>query len=82
MGKLSKVTLTMEDGEDIIFLPKFESYLSITKGYRDKIVDIPNMFPEKEPNGNEVMLIVCAPAAIKDEIVKAATEVIDKTINS
>jgi hypothetical protein len=82
MGKLKKITLTMENGEDLEFFPLFESFVSITRGHRDKIKDIPDMFPEKEPNGNEVMLIVSAPAHIKDEIVKAATEITDKMINS
>jgi hypothetical protein len=40
------------------------------------------MFPEVEPNGNEVLLLVCAPSHIKQDIVDAAVGVIDKLINS
>jgi hypothetical protein len=84
MGKLKKITLRMEDGDDLEFIPTnvASSYLSISRGHRDKIVDIPTMFPEKEPNGNEVFLLVSAPAHIKEEIVKAALEVIDRMINT
>ena len=84
MGKLQKITLTMEDGNDLEFIPTnvAASYLSISRGHRDKIADIPNMFPEKEPNGNEVFLLISAPAHIKEEIVEAAMEIIDKMINT
>jgi len=87
MGKLSKITLTMEDGEDIEFIPLFESYLSISRGHREKktaegIMNGIEMFPEVESNGNEVLLLIAAPAHIKDEIVKAALEIIDKMINT
>ena len=83
MGKLKKITLTMEDGEDLEFIPSFESYLSISKGHRDTNDD--NNFMGgmiKEPNGNEVFLLVCAPKEIKDEIVKVALEVVDRMINT
>jgi len=84
MGKLKKITLTMEDGDDLEFIPTnvAASYLSISRGHKDKIADIPNMFPEKEPNGNEVFLLVSAPAHIKEEVVRVALEVIDKMINT
>ena len=87
MGRVKKITLTMEDGEDLEFFPSFDSYLSITKGHREKktangIISGIEMFPEVEPNGNEVLLLVCAPSHIKQDIVDAAVGVIDKVINS
>jgi hypothetical protein len=87
MGKVKKITLTMENEENIEFFPQFESYLSITKGHREKktaegIMNGIEMFPEVEPNGNEVLLLVCAPKEIKEEIVKVALEVVDKMINT
>jgi hypothetical protein len=84
MGKLKKITLLMDDDEELEFIPieVAESYLSISRGYRDKIADIPNMFPVKEPNGNEVFVLVSAPKEIKEAVVKAAMEVVDKMINT
>lgn len=74
----------MDDDEELEFIPieVAESYLSISRGYRDKIADIPNMFPVKEPNGNEVFVLVSAPKEIKEAVVKAAMEVVDKMINT
>jgi hypothetical protein len=81
MKKLVKITLLFDDGEDISFEPKFESFLSITRGHKTVTGDILNAFPQVEPNGREVMLFLNCPADIKEEIVKAATEAIDKLIN-
>lgn len=74
----------MDDDEELEFIPMEigESYLSISRGYKDKIADIPNMFPVKEPNGNEVFVLVSAPKEIKEAIVKAAMEIIDSKINT
>ena len=74
----------MDDDEELEFIPieVAESYVSISRGYRDKIADIPNMFPVKEPNGNEVFVLVSAPKEIKEAVVKAAMEVVDKMINT
>ena len=84
MGRVKKITLTMENEEDVEFFPLFDCYLSITRGHREKkgLGDLPSMFPEVEPNGNEVLLLVCAPSHIKQDIVDAAVGVIDKVINS
>ena len=84
MGKLKKITLLMDDDEELEFIPieVAESYLSISRGYRDKIAHISNMFPEKEPNGNEVFILISAPKEIKEAVVKAAIEVVDKMINT
>ena len=87
MGRVKKITLTMENEEEVEFFPLFDSYLSITKGHREKktangIMSGIEMFPEVEPNGNEVLLLVCAPSHIKQDIVDAAVGVIDKVINS
>jgi hypothetical protein len=81
MRKLVKITLLFDDGEDMVFEPQFESFLSITRGHKTQSGDILNAFPAVEPNGKEVLLYLNAPADIKEEIVKAATEAIDKLIN-
>jgi hypothetical protein len=87
MGRVKKVILTMENEEEVKFFPLFDSYLSITRGHREKktaegIMNGIEMFSEVEPNGNEVLLLVCAPSHIKQDIVNAAIAVIDKVINS
>jgi hypothetical protein len=84
MGKLKKITLLMDDDEELEFIPLFESYLSISRGHKDSPTaqDTFMGYPVQEPNGNEVLLVVCAPKEIKEEIVKVALEVIDKMINS
>ena len=86
MGKLKKITLLMDNDEELEFIPIeiAESYLSISRGYRDSPTtqDTFMGFPIKEPNGNEVFILVSAPKVIKEEIVKAATEIIDKMINT
>jgi hypothetical protein len=86
MGRVKKITLTMENDEDVEFFPSFDCYLSITRGHREKktaegIMNGIEMFPVVEPNGNEVLLLVCAPSHIKQDIVNAAVEVIDRVIN-
>jgi len=86
MGKVKKIILTMENDEDIEFFPLFDTFVSITRGHRNKkfangIMNGIEMFPVVEPNGNEVLLLVCAPSHIKQDIVNAAVEVIDRVIN-
>jgi hypothetical protein len=85
MGKLKKITLLMADDEQLEFIPTdiAESYLSISRGHRDSPTaqDTFMGYPVQESNGKEVFILVSAPKEIKDEIVKAALEIIDKMIN-
>jgi hypothetical protein len=85
MGKLKKITLLMADDEELEFIPTeiAESYLSISRGHKDSPTaqDTFMGYPVQEPNGKEVLLVICAPHEIKEEIVKAALEIIDKMIN-
>ena len=89
MSKAKQIIVTLDDSDEPIeFYPLHEVHISITRGYRDsKTVkgieeSTPNMFSIKEPNGVEVMLVVCAPNELKEEIVKAAMKIIDEKINS
>ena len=87
MSKAKKITITLDDSDEPIeFYPSGETYLSITRGNRDKIMNdsSPDAFLStiKEFNGVEVLLVIAAPHELKEEIVKAAMEIIDKVINT
>jgi hypothetical protein len=85
MSKAIKITITLDDSDEPIeFCPLHEVHISITRGHRDSptVQDTYMGYPLQEFNGVEVMLVICAPKEIKDEIVKAAMEIIDKNINT
>lgn len=85
MSKAKKITVTLDDSDEPIeFYPLHEVHISITKGHRDSPTaqDTFMGFPVQEFNGVEVMLVICAPHELKEEIVEAAMKIIDKTINS
>lgn len=76
----------MDDDEELEFIPTdiAESYLSISRGYRDSPTaqDTFMGYPVQEPNGKEVFILISAPKEIKEEIVNEAMKIIDKMINS
>ena len=83
MSKAKKITITLDDSDEPIeFYPSGETYLSITRGYKDVISEDNPFGVIKEFNGVEVMLVICAPHQLKEAIVKAAMEIIDSKINT
>lgn len=83
MSKAKKITIILDDtDEPIEFYPSGETYLSISRGYKDVISEDNSFGVIKEFNGIEILLLVAAPSYLKEEIVKAAMKIIDEKINS
>lgn len=83
MSKAKKITITLDDSDEPIeFYPSGETYLSITRGYKDVISEDNPFGVIKEFNGVEIFLLVAAPIELKKEIVEAAMKIIDSKINT
>lgn len=85
MSKAKKITVMLDDSDEPIeFYPPHEVHISITKGHKDSPTaqDTFMGFPVQEFNGVEVMLVICAPHDLKEEIVAAAMKIIDEKINN
>jgi hypothetical protein len=63
MPQIKEIKVTLTDGSDLVFQPKHEGLIKIMKGVHKEPI---GMMSHSYPNGNEALIIVCAPEGVRE----------------
>lgn len=80
MKNIKKITITLNDGEEISFEPKFDVQISQCRGKMNS--GSHPYFPEYRPNNRETLVIISAPPDILETVIPTVDQIIENVIDT